>query len=115
MSDSETEIDKPVSVPANSRARIFFWSNIGILITGFAIVVLIVAVEMTSYGLTAVNTRLINAFKDISNEFSQSQTTILTTQKNLNNVSETVQKNSEIISDWACYVIRKHRLYQSRC
>lgn len=100
MSESEKEVDKPTNAPTTTpRARGLFWNNIGILFSAFAIIVILVSIAMTSYGLIAANACLAKAFKFMVSEFTQSQAEVMTAQKSMTDLQQTVQQNSNTLKN----------------
>lgn len=97
MSESEKLIESPVNAPATPKSRGLFWINLSILFSAFAIIVIIIAIEMTSYTLTAANSRMMNAYHGLMNEFAQSKDAVATTQKTVTDIQQTVQQNSDNI------------------
>ncbi len=101
MSENETEMPTPVLEGKTKHPRPYFWRNVGILFSGFAVVVLIVSMGMASYGLLSVMSCIAEKVTYLADGFRESQNTAVLAQKSVATVEQTLQQNTTLLQNQA--------------
>jgi len=97
MSENEAEVKKQPDL----KKRAIFLGNVGILFSGFAVIVLIIAMGLSSYGLLAVNSRIASVLTYLFAGFAQSQNAVADARKTVADLQQLVQQNSAEIKNQA--------------
>ncbi|EKD73970.1 MAG: Uroporphyrinogen III methylase [uncultured bacterium] len=99
MSDHPTETNDVASTQKNKKkSPPSFWGNVGILFSGFAIIVLIGVIMVASYGLLTLNAKLADYVAHSQRDLNKTQQAIADTQQMTQQVSDQLNNQMQIVA-----------------
>lgn len=97
MADTVVKIEEPKQ--PDKKPRRFFWSNLGVLISGFAVIVLILSLGFVYFGLLNTAQLIASSVDNLAQSVSQSESTMTTAQKSVNDMQDTIHQLKDALDN----------------